>query len=429
MAIIDCVSWSPQGSQVIYAYKFPENNLSTYTQLIVNESQVALLFSKGELMGKFGPGKHTLDTENLPILRKLYGFPFGGKNPFMAQVWFVNLIETLQIPWRISSMPIHDPDYKTNLPLYASGQYGVKIIDPEKFVIKMVGTRDIFTQNDMTAQFTGEFTTKAKSLISAYILQNHVGYKQIAMYLDPISTHLRDSMNDFLKEYGIELPKFYVSEIDIDTSTPEGQKIKDAIATQSSMSITGHTWQQEQMFNTANNALDQVGGIGGGGGLLGGIMAINMMNGMGNGGGVGAGMMHPQYNQPTFGGNNVQSEGMPGGMPGAQQGGFRMVYCASCSKKFSSNMMHCPHCGNKYNPCPNCGSDNLEDARRCVSCGTPLSGGNSTKCPHCRTEIPQGYSFCPGCGQPVIIASNNCSRCGSPFPPGSKFCPRCGNKR
>ena len=69
MAIIDLVQWSPQGNRTIYAWKFPETNLSTYTQLIVQESQEAILFSKGQIVGKFGPGKHTLNTENLPILR------------------------------------------------------------------------------------------------------------------------------------------------------------------------------------------------------------------------------------------------------------------------------------------------------------------------------------------------------------------------
>lgn len=433
MAIIDCVSWSPQGSEVIYAYKFPEDNLSTLTQLIVNESQVALLFSKGELMGKFGPGKHTLNTENLPILRKLYGFPFGGKNPFTAQVWFVNRVETMNIPWSLRQLAIHDPDYQTNLPLEVDGQYGLRVVDAEKFVVKMVGTRNIFTQSDMTAQFTGEFTTKTKSMISRYMLSNGIGYKQISAFLDPLSQELRNQLNDFWKDFGLELPKFYVSNIDIDTSTPEGRKIKQAIATQSSMSITGHTWQQEQMFGTANSAINQMGGMGGNGtgGLLGGIMAINMMNNMTGGGGMAGGnMMNPQYEQPRFGGNSMNQGGIgtPAQGGGAQQG-VRMVYCSKCAKKFASNMAFCPHCGNKYNACPNCGTDNPESARRCVNCGTSLSAGNENQCPHCHTSIPQGYAFCPGCGQPVIQASNTCARCGENLPPTSKFCPRCGAKR
>lgn len=433
MAIIDCVSWSPQGNAVIYAYKYPQDNLSTYTQLIVNESQWALLFSKGELMGKFGPGKHTLNTENLPILRKLYGFPFGGKNPFTAQVWFVNRIESMSIPWKLTNLPIHDPDYQTNLPLAADGQYGLKVVDPEKFLIKMVGTRNQFNQADMTQQFTGEFTTKAKSLISSYMLTNHVGFKQISAFLDPLSQELHTRMNEFWEKFGIELTKFYVSNIEIDDSTPEGAKVKQAIATQSSMSITGHTWQQEQMFGTANSAINQMSNFGGGGngtgGLLGGLMAINMMNNVT--GNMGGGMMNPQYAQPTFGGggngNGMGANAMAQAQANTQA--VRTVFCAKCSKKFTSNNAFCPHCGNKYNPCPKCGSDNPEAARRCMNCGTQLSGADKISCPHCRTEVPQGCAFCPGCGQPVLQAPNTCSRCGAELLPSAKFCPKCGMKK
>ena len=138
MALIDLVRWSPQGSKTIYAWRFPETNLSTYTQLVVQESQEAVLFSKGQVVGKFGPGKHTLNTENLPILRSLFGIPFGGKNPFTAEVWFVNKIQTFSIDWAVSKMPIHDPDYNTQLPLVAGGRYGLKVNDAEKFLIKSV---------------------------------------------------------------------------------------------------------------------------------------------------------------------------------------------------------------------------------------------------------------------------------------------------
>lgn len=430
MAIIDCVSWSPQGNDITYAYKFPQNNLSTYTQLIVNESQVALMFSKGELIGKFGPGKHTLSTENIPVLRRLFGLPFGGKNPFMAQIWFVNLIDSYSTPWSIRRLPIHDVDYQTNLPLLFDGQYGIRITDPEKFLIKMVGTRDVFTQRDLTHQFEGEFTTKAKSAIVGFMQQNRIGYKSISAHLDALSDMLRFRLSEFWSDQGIELMKFYVSNVDIDTSTEEGRKVKQAIATQSSMSITGHTWQQEQLFDTANNAMSSLsGGLGGnGGGLLGGLVAMNMMNNMG-GGMAGAAAMNPQFRQPTFGGgSDGQAYGGQVYGGGQQGGGVKMVYCSACARKFPSNMTFCPNCGNKYNPCPNCGSDNPEDARRCVNCGTPLSG-SAPKCPHCHTEIPAGCAFCPGCGSPVVSASNMCSRCGADIPPAARFCPRCGNKR
>ena len=64
MALIDLVEWNDATNDV-FAWKYAQNknnNLSTFTQLIVRESQEAVLFSKGQILGKFGPGKHTLNT-------------------------------------------------------------------------------------------------------------------------------------------------------------------------------------------------------------------------------------------------------------------------------------------------------------------------------------------------------------------------------
>lgn len=432
MAIIDCVIWQPQGNEVIYAYKFPHNNLSTYTQLVVQESQEALLFSKGKLMGKFGPGKHVLNTENLPILRNLFGIPFGGKNPFTAEVWFVNKVQTFAIDWVIDKMPIHDVDYNTQLPLVACGTYGLRIEDSEKFLVKLVGTRNQFTQHDMTEQSYGEFSSKAKTSILQFMIANKIGYKQISAFLNPIGENLRTQMADFWCGLGLELTKFYITSIDIDGSTPEGLRIKEAIAQQASMSITGHTWQQEQMFGTANNAISNMGGIGGNGGLLGGLMAVQMMNGMG-GGNLGGGMMNPQYQQPTFGGSNNNSA-QTIAQPQQVLAQAKTIYCAQCSHKFTADQAFCPNCGKRYTPCPRCGADNADNAKRCVSCGASLQASSSANtisiCPKCGTPLTPGARFCANCGTPIQVVNENvCPRCGAEMLPTAKFCPKCGSPR
>lgn len=419
MAIIDLVRWAPQGKITIYAFRFPETNLSTYTQLIVQESQEAILFSKGQLVGKFGPGKHTLNTENLPVLRSMFGFPFGGKNPFTAEVWFVNKLQPYNIDWEIDKMAIHDTDYNTQLPLVAKGRYGLKITDAEKFLLKIVGTKNEFNQDNLTEQFFGEFSTKTKSTILQYMLKHRIGYKQISAYLDSLSEYLKGTMQSFWENLGFELTKFYITSIEIDCSSPEGARVLEAISQQSAMSITGHTWQQEQMFGIANNAVDGLGS--GNGGLIGGLMAMNMMGGMG--GGTGAGMMQPQYNQPTFDGVNQAHQGQ------TTQNNLqiREVYCSNCSKKFPSSHSFCPHCGDPYNPCPKCGTDNDINAKRCVSCGTFFQN-EAGNCPNCNTPLISGTPFCGNCGKQVY-SSDNCSRCGVLFPQNVKFCPKCGNKR
>jgi len=419
MAIIDLVRWSPQGNETIYAFRFPETNLSTYTQLIVQESQEAVLFSKGQIVGKFGPGKHTLNTENLPILRNLFGIPFGGKNPFTAEIWFVNKLQPYNIDWETDSMSIHDVDYNTQLPLVSKGRYGLKVKEAEKFLIKIVGTKSEFTQVDLTDQFFGEFSTKTKSTIVRFMQNHRIGFKSISAHLDELSEYLKGTMQAFWDNLGLDLTQFYITSIDIDTSTETGRKVAEAISQQSSMSITGHTWQQEKMFDVANNAVDGLGN--GNGGLIGGLMAMNMMGGMG--GGNSAGMMNPQYNQPNFGGNNQGQVGQPN-QPVQQ---VREVFCSNCSKKYPNTHRFCPFCGDPYNPCPKCGTDNEKNAKRCVSCGSQLQVEVGL-CPHCNAPLAAGSTFCGNCGKQAQ-ASDSCSRCGTSLPSNVKFCPKCGNKR
>jgi membrane protease subunit (stomatin/prohibitin family) len=415
MAIIDLVKWMPQGNETIYAYKFPETNLSTYTQLLVQESQEAILFSKGQIVGKFGPGKHTLNTENLPILRNLYGLPFGGKNPFTAEVWFVNKLQPYNIDWNITRMDIHDADYNTNIPLVANGRYGLKIKDSERFLIKIVGTKNSFDQNDLTDQFFGEFSTKTKSTLMQFMIRNRIGLKQISAHLDSMSEHLRSIMLPFWENIGFDLTKFYITSIEVDSSNDVGKRILDAISRQSAQSIGGYTWQQSQAFEVAKDA---VGGLSNGnGGLLGAIVASNMMGGLGGGGGV----MQPQYNQPTFESNNAggQQNNQPTSAPP------REVFCSNCSKKFASNLRFCPFCGDEYYACPKCGTDNAKNAKRCVSCGQQLQMEQSL-CPNCNAPIAAGCAFCGSCGKPV--SEGNCKRCGTQLTPNIKFCPKCGQK-
>ena len=60
------------------------------SQLIVEESQQAVFYRDGKALDTFGPGRHTLATQNIPLLASLFGIPFGGDSPFQAAVVFVS---------------------------------------------------------------------------------------------------------------------------------------------------------------------------------------------------------------------------------------------------------------------------------------------------------------------------------------------------
>lgn len=394
MAFIDVVEWQPDSNDV-FAWKFPHENLSTGAQLIVRESQEAVFFSKGQILGKFGPGKHTLSTENLPLLRNLYGIPFGKKNPFTAEVWFVNKAAPLTIDWVTTPVRIMDADYGQMLPIVSKGRYGLKVCDAEKFLVKLVGTLTKFTSDQLTDHFMGPLVAKTNSAIVSYMAVNRVGIMQISAYLDQLSSFLKEPLSQFWEDYGFELTGFYVTSVDIDTSTADGKKIADAMSDRSAQNIAGYTWQQKQSFGTVNNAVRNSGG---GIGMMG--AAMMMGGGLGGNAGLGSAMMSPAGT-----GNFARSADSFSGAGSTPINQKAEVFCSRCGRKFPATSKFCPFCGDPYNPCPVCGRDNDIHAKRCAFCGASLQGANDlnnslngNSCPRCGAQVPAGTKFCPNCG-------------------------------
>jgi membrane protease subunit (stomatin/prohibitin family) len=426
MAQIDVVSWDDSSSGAsgygpVFAWKFRSSkdekdhsmDLSTFTQLVVRESQEAILFTKGQLLGKFGPGKHTLNTENLPLLRNLFGLPFGGKNPFFAEVWFVNKVVPLNIDWTTTGMMYHDPDYNAMVPIRAVGRYGLKVRDAERFLIKLVGAAKDFSASDLTDHFRGAMNAKTKSVLLSYMQSQRIGIKSISAYLEPLSQALRASMLAFWEDYGFNLEGFYITSVEIDDSHSDGKRILEAIGRQSAQVIAGYSWQQSQAFEVAKDAVTYV--ADGKGGMLGALVMTSMM-------GSGAGAMGAML-QPSPGG--IPASGASGQVGSGVAPIPREVFCSNCSKKYSSTSKFCPHCGDPYVPCPRCGADNDKAARRCVNCGTPLE--SAAICPKCGIQLPPGAIICPRCVRGVS-GTGTCSQCGSLLAPEDSFCSECGKK-
>lgn len=141
----------------------------------------------------------------------------------------VNKTAPLNIDWITTTMRFMDPDYGQMLPLIAKGRYGLKVMDAERFLVKLVGTMRSFTSAELTDHFKGAMIAKTNSSIIAFMTANRVGINSIAMHLDDLSRFIKQPMSEFWEEYGFELSGFYITEVNLDTSSAEGRKISEAI--------------------------------------------------------------------------------------------------------------------------------------------------------------------------------------------------------
>lgn len=405
MALIDCIEWDCKRTDIL-AWKYPEKNLTTMTQLIVTESQEAIFLTKGQLAGKFGPGKHTLSSENIPIVYSLFGLPFGGKNPFTAEVYFINTAVRMNTAeWSTSSMKFLDPGYQSMIPLAAKGTVGFVVSEAEKFLVKMVGTLNEFTSAQLIEQCKGLLDTNIKTKLSTYMAQCNVGILNVNPALSTLTEMIQVDLDTELKEYGIKLRDFRITSIDVDESDSRGKQIAQAMADRTTQNIAGYTWQQKQAFGTVNNVFGK--------GDLGSMGALMMMGlvggGTGFGGGMGTGMMQPSDTRYMGAINSSSAPQVSQGQSiGASGGPVRQVFCDKCGKKFPITSKFCPFCGDAYNACPVCGADNDQNAKRCIRCGSPMAQGSQEDkaatapcCARCGKKIPPNVIFCPNCGKRV----------------------------
>lgn len=423
MAIIDVLKF--ESSADIFAWRHPNTELATWTQLIVNESQEAILVRNGQIADIFGPGHYTLSTDNIPVLQKLINLPFGKRSPFSAEVWFINKAFSLNIKWGTTTpIQIQDPKYNVFVPVRAFGQFGIQIVDAKRFLIKLVGTMRFFNKNTLTEYFRGNYVMQVKDNISTCLVRSRVSVLEINAHLNELSEELKKQLAQNMADYGIDLVSFYVNDISVPENDPAVKQLKAALAKRAEMDIIGYNYQQERTFDTLETAADNQGAAG---------MVMGSGIGLGMGFGVGGAI-------------GSQAQNMQGAMNTTEQ----QKDCPSCGKKIGASLRFCPHCGSntekpknepkcsacgavmmknvkfcaecgrKLNPCRSCGADVPDGAAACPACGAAF-------CPECGGEVAAGAKFCPHCGK-TLVTEKKCPGCGEVVAEGVKFCQNCGTK-
>lgn len=187
-------------------------------QLVVQESQVAVFFRDGQALDGFPPGRHTLTTENLPLLRKLFGAAFGGKSPFRAYVYFVATKTFTNLGWGTPTPVIfRDTDLRM-VSLRAHGSFAIRITKVRTFLNTIVGTRGIETTFALGEYLRSIIVARLNEVLGntlKSILDLPVQYSNIAL-------GVKQATAEDFGQYGIELVDLLVEAI---TPPPEVQEM------------------------------------------------------------------------------------------------------------------------------------------------------------------------------------------------------------
>lgn len=306
------------------------------SQLIVEESQQAVFFRDGKALDTFGPGRHTLATQNLPFLTKLLGVPFEGKSPFQAAVIFVSTKTFLDLKWGTKEPVAYRDSELAMIRLRAFGKFAVRITDSQLFVNTVVGTNDVYTTDGVESYFKDVIVARLTDVLG----ENLQSIFDLPKVYDELGMALKARVSDDFAKYGIELVDMFLGAI---TPPKEVQKLIDE---RTGMAAVGdmNAYMKFKAAKAMGDAAQNTGGETGGG----------VGAGLGVGMGAGMGMMLPQMMKEAMqdqGGEPAPSGGggaaTPAEQPGAAATSAVAAFCQECGGKLPEAAKFCPACGTK----------------------------------------------------------------------------------
>jgi membrane protease subunit (stomatin/prohibitin family) len=368
---LEVIEWfDPTGQQLLQRVPAEGSaEIKFGAQLIVRESQAAVLFYQGRAYDAFGPGRHTLRTANVPILTKVASLPWGATSPLRAEVVFVNLKVFTNLKWGTRD-PVAFKDSTLGLVrLRAFGVFNVRVVQPVLFINSLAGTQGIFTTGDIE-----EYLSRV--IVSRF--NDHLGEHLDSLVdlpgrYDELASGLATRLEDDLGRFGLALSALYINTI---TPPPDVQK---AIDDKSRMGVLDDMDKFVRM--KAAMAMEK---------------AAESSGGAAQGVGLGVGMVLPAI----FG----EASRPPAPAGGAAQPAPAVTACHECRRTIPADSRFCPACGHQ-----------LVVFDRCASCGR---------------ELAPGSGFCPGCGKPTAErpTRKRCPHCGAEELPASVFCNQCGER-
>ena len=203
-----------EGDNSTFIWKHPCEDFNSLTQLIVHESQEAIFFMNGQALDLFGPGRYTLETENIPKIGKVLNRTTGDKTPFHCEVYFINKAEQMAIKWGTDSKVQYvDPTYGFPISIGASGEMSLRAEDSRKLLVKLVGTENYLGQQQLIGFFRAFLMTRVKTYIAQVIKANAINIFEIDENLTAFSENIHKLLIPDFADYGIALERFFVTNI------------------------------------------------------------------------------------------------------------------------------------------------------------------------------------------------------------------------
>jgi len=207
-------------NDIIYAY--PERNVRMMTQLTVGADEVAVFVKDGQVQGRLGPGRHTLETQNIPFLGRLVEGATGG-NLFISEIYFVSMREFPGVKFGGPIGDVRDPDTGLGIGTMVYGDFSVRVTEPEKLILGLVGLRRT-TNDEFLSWFKSQMMKVVRDRIAELLVKKKWALLDVTSgaYTEEIEQDVLTGVKPHVDGYGltvVRMGNFTVSIKDDDEAT------------------------------------------------------------------------------------------------------------------------------------------------------------------------------------------------------------------
>ncbi len=230
--LIEIIEWTDDSRDTL-SYRWPDQDkeIKNGAQLIVRESQCAQFVYLGQFADTFGAGKHTLATQNIPVMSTIAGWKYGFNSPYKADVYYLNTRLFTGNKWGTSNpVMLRDADFGI-VRVRAFGTFDFKIVDPKVFLKEVAGSDNHFRLDE----FADTMRSRIVSLFSEAIGKAKVPVLDLAARYSEVGEAILPIINAAcVAKYGIEFASFILENVSV---PPE---VEAAIDKRSSMAAVGN---------------------------------------------------------------------------------------------------------------------------------------------------------------------------------------------
>ncbi len=288
-------------------HRFPEvgpGNFRIGSQVIVREAQTAIFSRDGNALDTFGPGRHTIVTNNIPLLINVLGRVFNEQTPFPAEVYFVAMREFVDRKWGTPQpIIVRNPNMGLGVALLQGfGSYSFQVQDPQQFVNQVVGAQGIFRTTEIESRLRSMLLSKLSDLLGETAASNSV--PELIGLTEELGAGVRAKAQDDFLALGLTLKSFYLENLKPSSKSAEELRAMGMLDMQTYTQLQAADAIRDAAQNPSGGA-GLTAGIGAGLGV--GNVLSQSLSGMTGAGAANAGQAAPAGGAPAAGGPNVMT--------------------------------------------------------------------------------------------------------------------------